>query len=117
MKTGAVPLLGRLLSTDNVDVLIPIVGTLQECASEVSTCVYALTTTVIVIINWLNDVPVCVGSSVHVLAFISWFFGDFQLSDSVLIFLVAWKLLCFLSVYMKQASYVGSRKLFHVAYL
>ncbi len=35
LKTGAVPLLGRLLETDNVDVLIPVVGTLQECASEV----------------------------------------------------------------------------------
>ena len=88
MKTGAVPLLGRLLSTDNVDVLIPIVGTLQECASEVSTCVYT-TTIITVIINWLNDVPVCVGSSVHVLAFISCFYGDFQLSDCVLIFLNA----------------------------
>lgn len=36
LKTGAVPLLGKLLATDNVDVLIPVVGTLQECASEVS---------------------------------------------------------------------------------
>ena len=36
MKTGAVPLLGKLLSTDKVDVLIPVVGTLQECASLVS---------------------------------------------------------------------------------
>ena len=35
LKTGAVPLLGKLLATDNVDVLIPVVGTLQECASEV----------------------------------------------------------------------------------
>ena len=35
MKTGAVPLLGRLLESDQVDVLIPVVGTLQECASEV----------------------------------------------------------------------------------
>ena len=29
-------MLGKLLATDNVDVLIPVVGTLQECASEVS---------------------------------------------------------------------------------
>ena len=36
LKTGAVPQLGRLLETDHVDVLIPLVGTLQECASEVS---------------------------------------------------------------------------------
>ena len=36
LKTGAVPLLGELLATDCVDVLIPVVGTLQECASEVS---------------------------------------------------------------------------------
>ena len=35
LKTGTVPLLGKLLATDNVDVLIPVVGTLQECASEV----------------------------------------------------------------------------------
>ena len=35
LKTGAVPLLGKLLATDHVDVLIPVVGTLQECASEV----------------------------------------------------------------------------------
>ena len=36
LKTAAVPLMGKLLATDNVDVLIPMVGTLQECASEVS---------------------------------------------------------------------------------
>ena len=36
LKTGAVPLLGRLLESEQVDVLIPVVGTLQECASEVS---------------------------------------------------------------------------------
>jgi len=40
LKTGAVPLLGKLLSTENVDVLIPVVGTLQECASEVRVCQY-----------------------------------------------------------------------------
>lgn len=40
MKTGAVPLLGKLLSTDSVDVLIPVVGTLQECASLVSIIIY-----------------------------------------------------------------------------
>ena len=45
LKTGAVPLLGRLLESDQVDVLIPVVGTLQECASEVgsqNTCTYIL---------------------------------------------------------------------------
>ena len=31
------PLLGKLLSSENIDVLIPVVGTLQECASEVCT--------------------------------------------------------------------------------
>lgn len=36
LKTGAVPLLGKLLTSENVDVLIPVVGTLQECASESS---------------------------------------------------------------------------------
>ena len=36
LKTGAVPLLGRLLESEEVDVLIPVVGTLQECASEVN---------------------------------------------------------------------------------
>ena len=35
LKTGAVPLLGKLLETDDVEVLVPVVGTLQECASEV----------------------------------------------------------------------------------
>ena len=39
LKTGAVPLLGRLLESEQVDVLIPVVGTLQECASEVQ-CVH-----------------------------------------------------------------------------
>jgi hypothetical protein len=36
LKTGAVPRLGRLLASESVDVLIPVVGTLQECASLVS---------------------------------------------------------------------------------
>jgi hypothetical protein len=35
-KAGAIPLLAKLLKSDNYDMLIPVVGTLQECASEVS---------------------------------------------------------------------------------
>ncbi|KAI5103609.1 armadillo repeat-containing protein 4 isoform X1, partial [Silurus meridionalis] len=33
-KAGAIPLLGRLLKSPQNNVLIPVVGTLQECASE-----------------------------------------------------------------------------------
>ena len=36
-KAGAIPLLARLLKYTHEDMLIPVVGTLQECASEVST--------------------------------------------------------------------------------
>lgn len=35
-KAGGIPLLARLLKTSHEDMLIPVVGTLQECASEVS---------------------------------------------------------------------------------
>ena len=35
-KAGAIPLLARLLKSTHEDMLIPVVGTLQECASEVS---------------------------------------------------------------------------------
>ena len=35
-KAGAIPLLARLLKYTHEDMLIPVVGTLQECASEVS---------------------------------------------------------------------------------
>ena len=34
-KAGGIPLLARLLKTSHEDMLIPVVGTLQECASEV----------------------------------------------------------------------------------
>ena len=34
-KAGAIPLLAKLLKSENTDMLIPVVGTLQECASEV----------------------------------------------------------------------------------
>ena len=34
-KAGGIPLLARLLKTSHQDMLIPVVGTLQECASEV----------------------------------------------------------------------------------
>ncbi|XP_037829249.1 armadillo repeat-containing protein 4 [Kryptolebias marmoratus] len=33
-KAGGIPLLGRLLKSPHEDMLIPVVGTLQECASE-----------------------------------------------------------------------------------
>lgn len=35
-KAGGIPLLARLLKSTNEAMLIPVVGTLQECASEVS---------------------------------------------------------------------------------
>ena len=35
-KAGGIPLLARLLKSSNEAMLIPVVGTLQECASEVS---------------------------------------------------------------------------------
>lgn len=34
---GAIPLLARLLKSTHYNMLIPVVGTLQECASEVQT--------------------------------------------------------------------------------
>lgn len=34
-KAGAIPLLAKLLKSPTEDMLIPVVGTLQECASEV----------------------------------------------------------------------------------
>lgn len=34
-KAGAIPLLARLLQTRHVSVVIPVVGILHECASEV----------------------------------------------------------------------------------
>lgn len=34
-KAGGIPLLARLLKSPQKNVLIPVVGTLQECASEV----------------------------------------------------------------------------------
>ena len=42
MRTaGAIPLLAKLLKSSHEDMLIPVVGTLQECATEVGT--YACT--------------------------------------------------------------------------
>lgn len=35
-KAGAIPLLGRLLRSPHENMLIPVVGILQECASEVT---------------------------------------------------------------------------------
>lgn len=35
-KAGAIPLLARLLKSKHESMLIPVVGTLQECASEPS---------------------------------------------------------------------------------
>ncbi|KAJ0005398.1 hypothetical protein NQD34_015292, partial [Periophthalmus magnuspinnatus] len=35
-KAGGIPLLGRLLRSPHVNMLIPVIGTLQECASEES---------------------------------------------------------------------------------
>ncbi len=34
-KAGGIPLLGRLLKSPHENMLIPVVGTLQECASQV----------------------------------------------------------------------------------
>ena len=34
-KAGAIPLLAKLLKSTHEDMLIPVVGTLQECATEV----------------------------------------------------------------------------------
>lgn len=34
-KAGAIPLLAKLLKSTHEEMLIPVVGTLQECASEV----------------------------------------------------------------------------------
>lgn len=34
-RAGAIPLLARLLKSQHSNMLIPVVGTLQECASEV----------------------------------------------------------------------------------
>ena len=34
-KAGAIPMLARLLKSNHEGMLIPVVGTLQECASEV----------------------------------------------------------------------------------
>ena len=35
-KAGAIPMLAKLLKSSHEGMLIPVVGTLQECASEVS---------------------------------------------------------------------------------
>ena len=35
-KAGGIPLLAKLLKSSNESMLIPVVGTLQECATEVN---------------------------------------------------------------------------------
>ena len=35
-RAGIIPLLAKLLKSENEAMLVPVVGTLQECASEVS---------------------------------------------------------------------------------
>jgi len=35
-RAGVIPLLAKLLKSNKPDMLIPVVGTLQECASDVS---------------------------------------------------------------------------------
>lgn len=42
-KAGAIPLLAKLLKSPNENMLIPVVGTLQECASEVRTNLLSFT--------------------------------------------------------------------------
>lgn len=42
-KAGAIPLLAKLLKSPNENMLIPVVGTLQECASEVRTYLLSFT--------------------------------------------------------------------------
>ena len=37
-KAGAIPLLAKLLKSKHENMLIPVVGTLQECATEVRMC-------------------------------------------------------------------------------
>ena len=34
-KSGVVPLMGKLLKSIHIDVVVPIMGTIQECASQV----------------------------------------------------------------------------------
>lgn len=38
-KSGIVPLMARLLKSCHTDVVIPIMGTIQECASQVCMCI------------------------------------------------------------------------------
>ena len=37
-KAGGFPLLARLIKSRNISLLIPVIGTLQECAAEKSYC-------------------------------------------------------------------------------
>ena len=39
-KAGGIPLLARLLKSRHEDMLIPVVGTLQECSSEVRVAMF-----------------------------------------------------------------------------
>ena len=43
-KAGGIPLLARLLKSTNEAMLIPVVGTLQECASEVCVVYHTIST-------------------------------------------------------------------------
>lgn len=35
-RSGLVPLMGKLLKSIHIDVVVPIMGTVQQCASQVS---------------------------------------------------------------------------------
>ncbi len=41
-SAGAIPLLAKLLKSPHENMLIPVVGTLQECATEVGTYTFLL---------------------------------------------------------------------------
>lgn len=49
-KAGGIPLLARLLKSSNEAMLIPVVGTLQECATEVGTVIRVLSCNDIVMV-------------------------------------------------------------------
>lgn len=61
-RAGAIPLLARLLKSEHENMLIPVVGTLQECASEVS-------------LHWVVGVCgcACLHVSVYVFVYVSVF--------------------------------------------
>ena len=53
-KAGGIPLLARLLKSNNEAMLIPVVGTLQECATEVryKLCCHASVTVISCCLAW-----------------------------------------------------------------